>query len=315
MTENLITSVNVVVPLFLIVVLGYLLKRWHVTDEGFNKIATKLCFNLILPISLFNSIVSAGVRDVLKGRMLLWMLLIFLGVTVVSLVLILPLARDPKKRGVLLQCAVRSNFVYIGIPICENLFGESGVSVASVAIPFVVIVFNASAVIILSVFSGGEKKVEIGKLFLKILRNPLIIGSVIGVVWSLIGIPVPNFIGNALTTLGKTATPLALLALGGSFEFRAVKDQLRYILFGTALRNLIVPLLALSAAVALGFRHEELAVFFVAFAAPVAISSYPMAVQMNGDGDLAGQLVVSTTTFSLVTMFLGIFILKTFGWL
>ena len=315
MTENLITSVNVVVPLFLIVVLGYLLKKWRVTDEGFNRIATKLCFKLILPISISNSIVSAGVRDVLKGRMLLWMFLIFLGVAAVSLALILPLARDPKKRGVLLQCAVRSNFVYIGIPICENLFGETGVSVASVAIPFVVIVFNASAVIILSVFSGGEKKVHVGKLLLNILKNPLIIGSLIGVAWSLVGIPVPTFLGNALTTLAKTATPLALLALGGGFEFRAVKNQLRYVLFGTALRNLIVPLLALSAAVALGFRHEELAVFFVAFASPVAISSYPMAVQMNGDGELAGQLVVFTTTFSLVTMFAGIFILKSFGWL
>ena len=315
MTENLITSVNVVEPLFLIVVLGYLLKRWGVTDEGFNRIATKLCFNLILPISIFNSIVSAGVRDALKGRMLLWMLLIFLGVAAVSLVLILLFARDPKKRGVLLPCAVRSNFVYIGIPICENLFGESGVSVASVAIPFVVVVFNASAVIILSVFSGGEKKIRFGKLLLNIVRNPLIIGSLIGVVWSLAGIPVPAFIGNTLTTLAKTATPLALLALGGGFEFKAVKSRLRYILFGTAMRNLIVPFLALAAAVALGFRHEELAVFFVAFASPVAISSYPMAVQMNGDGELAGQLVVFTTTFSLFTMFLGIFILKTFGWL
>ena len=315
MSGNLVTSLNVVVPLFLIVVLGYLLKRWRVTDEGFNKIATKLCFNLILPISLFNSIVSAGVKNALRGRMLLWMFLLFLGAVAVSLALVLPVARDPKKRGVLLQCAVRSNFVYIGIPICENLFGEAGVNVASVAIPFVVIVFNMSAVIILSVFSGGESKLHFGKLLLKIIRNPLIIGSLVGVAWSLIGIPVPVFLGNALTSLSKTATPLALLALGGSFEFKSVKDRLGYVLFGTALRTVIVPLLALSAAVALGFRNEELAVFFVAFASPVAISSYPMAVQMNGDGELAGQLVVFTTTFSLVTMFLGIFILKTFGWL
>ena len=315
MAENLVTSLNVVVPLFLIVVLGYLLKKWGLTDGGFNKVATKLCFNIILPVSLFNSIVSAGVRDALKGRMLLWMFLLFLGVTAVSLLIILPLARDPKKRGVLLQCAVRSNFVYIGIPICENLFGEAGVTVASVAIPFVVIVYNAGAVIVLTVFSGGEQKLHFGKLLLNIVKNPLIIGSLVGVAWSLAGIPVPTFLGNALTSLAKTATPLALLALGGGFEFRAVKDQLRYILFGTAMRNVIVPLLALSAAVALGFRNEELAVFFVAFAAPVAISSYPMAVQMNGDGELAGQLVVFTTTCSLFTMFIGIFILKSFGWL
>ena len=315
MTDNLIISMNVVFPLFIIMALGYILRHKGATTREFNEIANKLCFQLILPISIFNSITSNGIRNSINARLSFWGVALFLGITAFSLVPVLLASRDPAKRGVLLQCAVRSNFVYIGLPIVENLFGEKGTAVTAGMLPVVVIVYNVAAVIILAAFSGGAAKLNFKGLILSILRNPLIIGAVLGVAYSLTGLPMPALLDNTLSSIGKMATPLALLSLGGNFEFKAFGKNLGYIAFGTAMRNVITPFIALAAAILLGFRGPELCVLFVEFAAPVAISSYPMAAQMNGDGELAGQLVVSTTALSIATMFVGVFILKTFGWM
>lgn len=315
MTENLIISMNVVFPLFIIMALGYILRHIGVTTKEFNEIANKLCFQLILPISIFNSIVSAGIRDSINGWLSFWGVALFLGITAFSLVPVLLSTKEPAKRGVLLQCAVRSNFVYIGLPIVENLFGEKGTGVTAGMLPVVVIVYNVAAVIILAAFSGGTQKLSVKKLLLNIVKNPLIIAAALGVLFSLTGLSMPTLLDNTLSSLGKMATPLALLSLGGNFEFKAFGKNIGYIAFGTAMRNVITPLVALAAAILIGFRGPELCVLFVEFAAPVAISSYPMAAQMNGDGELAGQLVVSTTALSIATMFIGVFILKTFGWM
>ena len=315
MTDNLIISMNVVFPLFIIMALGYILRHKGATTREFNEIANKLCFQLILPISIFNSITTNGIRNSINARLSFWGVALFLGITAFSLVPVLASTKDPAKRGVLLQCAVRSNFVYIGLPIVENLFGEKGSAVTAGMLPVVVIVYNVAAVIILAAFSGGTAKLSFKGMMLSIVRNPLIIGAVLGVLYSLTGLPMPTLLDNSLSSIGKMATPLALLSLGGNFEFKAFGKNLGYIAFGTAMRNIITPLVALAAAILLGFRGPELCVLFVEFAAPVAISSYPMAAQMNGDGELAGQLVVSTTALSIATMFVGVFVLKSFGWM
>ena len=315
MTDNLMTSMNVVFPLFLIMALGYVLRHTGITTAAFNEIAAKLCFKVVLPVSIFNSIVSAGIKNAVNPRLSFWAVALFLIITAVSFVPTMLVSREPAKRGVLLQCAVRSNFVYIGLPIVENLFGSDGNAVAAGILPVIVIVYNVAAVVILASFSGGKQKIHLRSLAGSIFKNPLIIGAAAGVLYSLSGFPVPVLAQNTLSSIGRMATPLALLSLGGNFEWKAFGKNIGYIAFGTVMRNVITPLIALTAAVFIGFRGPELCVLLVEFAAPVAISSYPMAAQMNGDGELAGQLVVSTTALSIATMFLGVFLLKTCGWM
>jgi len=316
MLDNLIVSCNVVLPLFLFMALGWVLTRLGLTNQSFNKTANRLCFNVALPCSIFNGICSAGLKEALKGRLVLWCILLFLTVTAISLPIILILCRDPKKRGVLLQCAVRSNYVYIGVPVCENLFGTAGSAVASAMIPLVVILFNAGAVIILSSFSEKGEKVSVFKLIQNIFKNPLILAALLAVIFDLSGLSMPKVFSSAVGSMAKLATPLVLLALGGGFEFKALGKSLGYAALGTFMRNILTPLIALSLAIGLGgFRGPELACLFMVFGAPVAVSSYPMAEAMGCDGELAGQLVVTTTTLSLVTMMAGIFIMKCFGWM
>lgn len=315
MKENLMISVNALVPLFVLIALGFILTKIGLTNANFNKIANRLCFKVALPVSIFNSIYAVSFADALRGRLILWSAILFVMALAVSLILVLLFAKDPGKRGVLLQCAVRSNYVYIGIPICENLFGQEGLVVASTMIPFVVVIFNVSAVLILTVFSGGTKKVDIKGIAKNLALNPLILAAVIAVLYNLSGLPMPEVAAKSLSDIAKLATPMALISLGGSFEFKAVGRQLRYILFGTSMRMLVVPVLVLTVAHFAGFSGAELAVLFVMFGSPVAISSYPMAVEMNGDGELAGQLVVFTTLASMVTMFGGVFVMKTLGWM
>ena len=147
MTDNLMTSMNVVFPLFLIMALGYVLRHTGVTTAAFNEIAAKLCFKVVLPVSIFNSIVSAGIKNAVNPRLSFWAVALFLLITAVSFVPTMLVSREPAKRGVLLQCAVRSNFVYIGLPIVENLFGSDGNAVAAGILPVIVIVYNVAAVV------------------------------------------------------------------------------------------------------------------------------------------------------------------------
>ena len=315
MKENLLISVNALVPLFVLIALGFVLTKVGLTNENFNKIANRLCFKVALPVSIFNSIYSVSFAEALRGKLILWATILFLMALVISVILVLLFSKDPKKRGVLLQCAVRSNYVYIGIPICENLFGEEGLVVASTMIPFVVVIFNVSAVLILTIFSGGAKKVDVKAMAKNLVTNPLILAAAIAVVYNLTGLPLPQVASKTLSDIAKLATPMALISLGGSFEFKAVGRQLRYIIFGTSMRMVLVPLIVLTTAHFAGFGGAELAVLFVMFGSPVAISSNPMAVEMNGDGELAGQLVVFTTLSSMFTMFAGVFLMKTLGWM
>jgi predicted permease len=311
--ENLIFSINVVLPMLLLLLIGFVLRRTNLINDNFISVANKLCFKVALPVLLFQNIYTADLASSMNGPLILYAVCILLGIVALLFVVVPLFTKDNTKRGVLIQCGFRSNFILFGLPVAQNLFGEEGAAVCAMVIAVIVPLFNVLAVIALAVFSSGEGKISLKGILKNIVTNPIILGAVAAFVLKALPFSVPRCLMQTVGDISKLATPLALLALGGQFKFESVGRHLRYLIFGVATRLVAVPLIGLSIAVALGFRHYELGALLTMLASPVAVSSYTMALEMKGDGELAGALVVFTSAFSILTMFLFIFTLKSLG--
>lgn len=311
--ENLIISFNVVLPLFLCMALGYFLKGIKLCDEASFKIINKLCFKVFLPIYLFKSVYSTDLSAAFNGKLLLFAviaLLVWFGV----LMLIVPkIERTNAKRGVMIQGMFRSNFVLFGLPVATSICGEENIGATSLLLGIVVPIFNVLAVVTLEIFRGGKPSVK--KMITGIITNPLIIASVIGVVLYFLEIELLYAVEKTVTDLGRVATPLALLALGGEFRFSKVKGDWKQLVMTVMGKLVLSPFIMLVVGIMLGFRNETLVPVLLMFGAPTAVSSYTMAQQMGGDGELAGEIVVFTTGVSIITIFLWVFGLKQFGFI
>ena len=324
--ESLIFAVNAIAPIVLAVALGYLLKKKRFMDERFTKMANKLVFRVFLPCMLFLNIYKIEtIGDIAIGYIIyaigMGLVVFLLGLPTVMLV-----TKEPERRGVLWQSIYRSNYALIGIPLAQSLFGEAGAMMASLLSAFVVPTFNICAVISLSVFRRGGKKVSVRKMLLDIVKNPLIQSIFAGlVVLCIRALFVKTGISfrlsdvtpiyTVLDYMSKMATPMALLCLGSQFEFSAVSTLRREIIFGVVMRTVVVPIIGIGAAYLFfrDFGGAAFASFIALFATPVAVSSVPMTQEMDGDVTLAGQLVVWTTLISALSIFVVSFLLKAAG--
>ncbi len=320
--ENLITSFEAVLPLFLCILLGMFLRRIGMLEENVRQSLNKLCFKVFLPIYLFNNIY--GIEDISQAFDLRLILFACLGLLAAFAVLMLVIPRVEKenaRRGVMIQAMFRSNFALFGLPLAETLCGEL-IGPTSLLLGLTVPIFNILAVISLETFRGDRGpaggKPSVSKMLHGIATNPLIIASLLGIVFYCLktyaGLILPEALHKAtLVKLGNVATPLSLVALGSQFVFSSVKN-FRFQLFLTVLvRLVILPLTMISIGVAMGLRNEFLVPVMIMFGAPTAVSSYPMAQQMGGDSDLAASAVVFTSGFAILTIFLFIFGLKSLG--
>lgn len=309
--ENLILSFNVVLPLCLCIALGYFLYRINMIEEATQKSMNKLVFRVFLPIYVFNSIYTTDVAKVFDLRLVLLTVLGIVGIFAVLMVLIPRIEKDNAKRGVMVQAIFRSNYVLFGVPIAASLCGEANIGPTSLLVGFVVPIFNVLAVVCLETFRGG--KPDYKKMLRGIATNPLIIGSVLGIALNLFNVPLPTGVHKSVTDLGKIATPLSLVVLGAGFRFNAIRGYMRQIAICLTGKLIISPMITVAIGVLLGLRNEMLVPVLAVFGSPIAVSSYTMAEQIEGDGRLAASLVVLTSVCSIVTMFLFIFALKQLG--
>ena len=164
------------------------------------------------------------------------------------------------------------------------------------------------AVVALASCSG--KKPSVKKLLQDIFTNPLIVASVLGGLLLLLHVKLPTVLEKVCSQIGSIASPLSLLVLGASLRWQGVKDNRRELCWTVLLKQAVIPFIMLGLAVLLGFRNEELGVMVILFGAPCAVSSYPMAEAMGGDGPLAASQVVLTTIFSMGTLFALIYLGK-----
>lgn len=311
-------SFNAIFPLILVVSLGYFLKHINLLEEEFILKANQFCFMVAFPLQLFYNIYHLNLSLSLDASFIFFIVASII-IMVLGLFWLVPiLVKDTTKYGAFIQGAYRSNFLLIGLPLASNLFGETGVQTASIALPIVVPIYNFIAVIILSLFANHRHsetgdKIRILSLMGTILKNPLIIASFLGLLMSLIRFPIPLFLDRAVHDVGTIATPFALILLGAQFSFQALHGRIKLAIVASLLRVLILPAIIISVAILLGFRGIELGIVMIIFSTPSAISGYIMSKNMDNDAELSGQIIVLTTLLSSLTLFAWVFSLRWFG--
>ncbi len=327
MWESFIFAAKAVTPIFILMVIGYFLKHIGFAGQDFVKTANKLVFRVFLPANLFLNVYRIQAIGDIDLTYVGYALAVVVGVFLIAIPAVILLTRHGERRGPCLQATFRSNFALVGLPLAQSLFGDGGLIIASLLSAAVIPFYNILAVISLSLFSADGKKPSPKKILLDIAKNPLIISIAAGLVALLLrSLLVSNDISWRLTDLSPiytvlqylsgVATPLALLVLGMQFEFSAVKELRREILFGTLARLVVVPMIGIGVAFLFlrdTFNGAHFAAFVALFATPVAVSSVPMTQEMRGDTALAGQFVVFTTLFSSLSIFLTSFLLRLAG--
>ncbi len=334
--ESFIFAINAVMPLILMVALGYILKRVGMIKPDFAKAANKLVFRVFLPSTLFLNVYKIQNAEDIDIGYVVYALVAVVAVFLIVSPLACLITKDARRRGVILQASFRSNFALVGVALASALFGERGVAAAALLSAIIIPAYNVLAVLSLSIFSNrdaeksaskGAVKAKLKKMAMALIKNPLIISTLLGLLCVLVRGPFSSFgftfrlsdvtiVYKVLEYLSQMSTPLALIILGAQFEFSQVGRMKREIISATLIRSFIVPTLALGAAYLIfadKFAPEQFAALVAMFATPVAVSTVPMVQEMDGDTELAGQLVVWATLLSTVTLVGASFFFKAVG--
>ncbi len=313
---NLFFSFNAVIPVFIIIGGGFYLKKRKFLNDDFSAASNRLVFTIALPAMIFESVYQVNFKSIFDLNLILFSV----SGTLIQFVLItigaFGLLAARKSIGAFVQGGFRSNFIILGIPLIKNLSATLGTDAAaksSIIVSIIIPLYNVLAVIILTATSLEKSLSWKKKVLFDIAKNPLIIAVILAIPFSITGFRLPGFIEKTIAYLSAIAVPLALLDIGYNFKFRVFVGNLQLAAVASFIKIIVSPLLFTTAAYFLGFRGSSLGVIYILFASPTAVSSYIMAKNMNNDADLAANIVLLTTVGSLVTLFLGVFVLKMLG--
>ncbi len=309
--ENFMMAASVVVPIFIYMAVGMLVRKLGFLSADHFRALNNVLFHVFLPITLFCNIYSAESLASLKPALFAG---VFLGLVAefVILRLIVPgFVKEQKDMTAMVQGMYRSNFILFGTQIAAGLCNAEGAAAIAALSAVVVPTQNVLAVILFE--TGRGEKIGIGKLIADIFKNPLVDAGLIGVVFLGFQIPIPSLIAIPLERMGSMATPLALITLGGMLSFGSIAKHKLYLTAATIARLVLIPLLAVLVAVALGARGNTLVAVMAVFASPTAVASVPMAQNMGGNEELAGEIVAVSSLFSLLSLFLFSYILLGLG--
>lgn len=312
--DNLIFSLNATIPIFLVMILGYLLKLLHLVDDSFVKTLNSFNYRVTLPVLLFQDISESDFRAVWDTRYVLYCFLVTLLCIFIIWLGTGFFYRDRRQAGEFIQASYRGSAAVLGIAFIQNIYGNAGM--APLMIIGTVPLYNIAAVLVLS-FTGpgsnGLNKSTLKNTFINILKNPIIIGIVLGITASFLPFRFPFIIRKTVSHIAVLATPLALIGLGAGFEGKKALAEIKPTIFCTLIKLIIQPAIFLPLAAAMGFRNEKMVAILIMLGAPTTVSCYIMAKNMGHDGILTSSVVVSTTFFSSLSLTFWLFLLKNMG--
>ncbi|NQT26012.1 AEC family transporter [candidate division KSB1 bacterium] len=299
-----------VAPVFLITFLGMVLKRVHMINDQFVADSSKLVFNVAMPVLVFLKLSEVNFGQVFQIRQILYLYFATFTAVVIIWLSVLRLIPQGEDRGAFIQGAVRSNFAIVGFAIISNLFGEAALSKAAMVLAFIMPLHNILSVIILTLSSHPGKTVEWKTIFSRVIKNPLIVSAAIAILFAVFKIPVHSIFKNTGNYLAGITLPLALLGIGGSLNIDEIKRASKMAFAASGIKLILLPLLGTLGAIWIGMRGQDLAVIFILFAAPTAIASFVMAQTMGANSRLAGNIVIISTFGAVLTITVGLYILK-----
>lgn len=318
--DSFIYSINSTVPIFLVMIVGWVIKQLGVIDDHFANVANKYVFKVALPVLLFRDLSKADFYSQFDIRFVGYCAIVtiamFGGVWIFTDLLM----KDKTMRGSFIQCSCRSSAAILGMAFIQNMYSETGMAplmiVAAVplfnVISVVALTFKANPVDGVSI-EDMPKKDGIKKACLNIVTNPIIIGIVVGLLASLVRLQLPAILDKTVNSIAQTATPIALICIGAGFEGRKAIKKIKSTLVGTFIKLIGLAAIFIPIAVYMGFRNQELMAILIMLASPTTVTSYIMAKNMNNDEVLASSIIVLTTILSSITLTGWIFILRSFG--
>lgn len=317
MLDNLLFSLNATLPIFLTMVVGYILKRIKMLDEHSIGVINKLVFRVFLPALLFMDLADQDFVSIWDSSFV-----VFCAVTtVISIVVAFALSflcKDKNDRGEFIQASYRSAAATLGIAFMTNIYDN----VAMVALMIIgsVPIYNIVAVIVLSLTSPESEGKGINSKLLKktlfnVVTNPIILGIVVGLIWSLLKLPQPTIMMKTITYLGNCASPLALIGLGASFELSDLKEKLLPIISVNFNKLFLWCIVFLPLAVWMGFREDKLVAALIMLGSATTSSSFIMAKNMGHKGVISASAVMTTTLLGSFSLTLWLFILRSLGYI
>ena len=301
--ENLIFSLNATVPIFLLMILGLLFHKIGWIDDVFAQKMNKFVFVVPLPVLVFSDLATVDFHEVWNMKFVLFCFLAtFLSITLVSFMSLG--LKERALRGEFIQASYRSSAALLGIAFIQNIYGNAGM--APVMIIGSVPLYNIMAVLVLSLFKPGQSGLD--KAVLKrtakgIVTNPIILGIVVGLLWSALGLKMPHIMQKTVTNIGGVATPMGLMAMGATFDIKKAFAKVKP-------AALFLPI-----AITLGFRREELVAILVMLGSATTVSCFVMAKNMGHEGVLSSSVVMLTTLFSAFTLTGWLYILKSMNFI
>lgn len=311
MQESLLVGVRVIVPLIVFMGLGYLFRSLKFAKEQTFRELNKICFRSFLPVMVFYNIYQSDLKEDFEAGVLLYAVLSILIIFLSAVLIVNRVWKGDRSRSVIVQGMYRSNFVLIGIEVTRTVCGADQLGMASILVSVIIPIYNVLAVLLFTFYGEGKKSA--GSVALSIIKNPLIISVVLGILVNVSGFALPELAENIVDTMSSAATPLALVCLGGTFAFGQIRTYRKELAAVTLARLVFVPLIFVCIAVLIGCRGSNLVALMVMYGSPAAISSYTMAAEMGGNHELAGAIVVVTSIVSVLTIFLWVVALHFLG--
>ncbi len=309
--SSLAVCLNAVLPIFLIICLGYCCRRIGLLNERdvirFNDVA----YHVFLPVMLFYNIYSSDLSSAIRPKLIVFSVLFVLLVFFAALGYALHFVTDASQRSVVIQGLFRSNTAIIGLTLASALTQGGDISCVAVLSAVIVPLFNVLAVITLESF--GNRKSTPSAIAKGVAKNPLIIGSALGILALVLGLRLPTPLDKAVKDLSGVASPLQLFLLGAFLQLSSIRKNRRVLIAVNLGKLVIIPAVVFLAACLLGFRGIEIIAILTVFATSTAVNSFTMAQQMHGDAELAGEIVVTTSFFCSFTIFFWSLLLKVLG--
>ncbi len=312
--ENLIFSLNATIPIFLVMVIGYICKNIKLVDDSFVKTLNSFNYKVTLPVLLFKDIAEADFYAVWDTKYVLFCFLVTLFCICVIWLLSGIFYKDKALIGEFVQASYRGSAAVLGIAFIQNIYGTSGM--APLMIIGTVPLYNVAAVLVLS-FTGPEShgmdKAAVKKSIKGIITNPIILGILLGMIVSLCRISFPVIITKTIGNISVLATPLALIGLGAGFEGKKALAKLKPTFVCSFIKLLLQPAIFLPLAAFMGFRDEKMVAILIMLGAPTTVSCYIMAKNTGHEGVLTSSVVVATTFLSSITLTFWLYVLKICG--
>lgn len=312
MEQHFIVAVKAIIPLFILIGMGiYVRWRKMLTDTELQHV-NAMVFRVFFFCMMFYNMYTTTIATAFRPRLMAFTVTALFVMLLVSGIVVCTVEKDNRSRGAMLQGLFRSNFVLLGLPLVENIFGPEAVAVPTMMIAVVSPIYNIVSIFILESFRG-KGHFSLASSFAKVLQNPMIVGALLGLFFVITGISVPEPLLKPVRQIAYCTSPVALLILGASFRFGNVSEEKRNLAILVLGRLLVIPALVMGTAYYMGFRGVDFVTILCIFATPCAVASFAMAQQLGSNAELAGNGVVVTSAFSSITLFFWVVLFKALG--